>query len=102
MISEVAVARVDIASDDSIHREGGNAITEFDPELTVATDSFRASRLASTSSPRTDGGIDQHPLLQPDPLGQLAEARVLAQRLVAGIDLEIDQARGARLERSLQ
>jgi hypothetical protein len=42
------------------------------------------------------------PLLQPDPPGQLAEAWVLAQRSIAGIDLEIDQARRARLERSLQ
>lgn len=31
MISELAVARVDIALEDRINREGGNAMPEFEP-----------------------------------------------------------------------
>jgi hypothetical protein len=43
VISEVAVARVDIASEDSINREVGNAMTEFDPNVPVADGKYRAT-----------------------------------------------------------
>ncbi len=44
----------------------------------------------------------QRLLPEPDSLDQFAEAGVPVQRQVAGLDQEIDQARGACLESSFQ